>query len=83
MVLSSNGDASGLKLSGLGKEAPLPFWWIQGKASALKLLDVANNAKKDMPARGPLKHEHEIKKKRKSWDKVSKCVYGKAYPFSK
>jgi len=62
-VLSGNGDASGLKLSGLGKEAPLPFWWIQGKADALKLLDVANDAKRDMLARGPLKHENEIEKK--------------------
>lgn len=65
LVLSGNGDASGLKLSGLGKEAPLPFWWIQGKADALKLLDVANDAKRDMLARGPLKHENEIEKKLK------------------
>lgn len=65
MVLSGNGDASGLKLSGLGKEAPLPFWWIQGKASALKLLDVANNAKRYMPARGPLNMNMKSKKKGK------------------
>ena len=34
-----------------------------------------------LPAKGPLKHENEIEKKSKSWDKLSKCVYGKAYPF--
>lgn len=74
------------KLSRLSGEVTLPFWLVQNRANALKLLDSARGSKKKcawLPVKVPLKKKKtEVKyKTRESWDTMSKYVYGKTYPL--
>lgn len=78
---SGQGTALVLKVSTLGREATQLFWLIWSVANALKFLDTSSSIRKDVANACRSATKNGNIKKKKSWDKMFKHVYGKTYPF--